>query len=89
MDISISTEPVGIWAIMATRSQRHGVGQLSSWGHWSLEARGHFGPFAVALDQELFVVAQTPTQALVLPYDRIIPFLGAVLYSVRPRLTSL
>lgn len=41
-----------------------------------LEARGHFGPFAVALDQGLFVVAETPTQALVLPYDRIIPFLG-------------
>jgi hypothetical protein len=41
-----------------------------------LEARGHFGPFAVVLDQELFLVAQTPTAALVLPQDRILPFLG-------------
>jgi uncharacterized linocin/CFP29 family protein len=41
-----------------------------------LEAQGHFGPFAVVLDQELFLVAQTPTAALVLPQDRILPFLG-------------
>ncbi|KRR14915.1 hypothetical protein CQ12_32250 [Bradyrhizobium jicamae] len=41
-----------------------------------LEAQGQFGPFAVVLDQELFLVAQTPTPALVLPQDRILPFLG-------------
>ena len=41
-----------------------------------LEARGHFGPFAVVLDQNLFLVAQTPTALLVLPQDRILPFLG-------------
>jgi uncharacterized linocin/CFP29 family protein len=42
-----------------------------------LEGRGHFGPFAVVLGQSLFLVAQTPDQAsLVLPQDRIIPFLG-------------
>jgi len=41
-----------------------------------LEAQGQFGPFAVVLDQELFLVAQTPTRALVLPQDRILPFLG-------------
>ena len=41
-----------------------------------LEAQGQFGPFAVVLDQELFLVAQTPTAALVLPQDRILPFLG-------------
>jgi len=41
-----------------------------------LEAQGHFGPFAVVLDQNLFLVAQTPTSVLVLPQDRILPFLG-------------
>jgi uncharacterized linocin/CFP29 family protein len=41
-----------------------------------LEARGHFGPFAVVLDGRLFLIAQTPTPALVLPQDRILPFLG-------------
>jgi uncharacterized linocin/CFP29 family protein len=41
-----------------------------------LEAGGHFGPFAVVLDQRLFLVAETPSPDLVLPQDRIIPFLG-------------
>jgi uncharacterized linocin/CFP29 family protein len=42
-----------------------------------LEQHGHFGPFAVVLGQELFAVAQTPERgSLVLPQDRIIPFLG-------------
>ncbi|WP_407158174.1 encapsulin [Bradyrhizobium sp. STM 3557] len=41
-----------------------------------LEARGHFGPFAAVLDQPLFLAAQTPSLALVLPQDRILPFLG-------------
>jgi uncharacterized linocin/CFP29 family protein len=42
-----------------------------------LEASGHFGPFAVVLDQKLFLVAQTPDKgSLVLPQDRIIPFQG-------------
>jgi uncharacterized linocin/CFP29 family protein len=41
-----------------------------------LENRGHFGPFAVVLGQILFGVAQDPTSSLVLPQDRIIPFLG-------------
>jgi uncharacterized linocin/CFP29 family protein len=41
-----------------------------------LEAQGQFGPFAVVLGQDLFLVAQTPTPALVLPQDRILPFLG-------------
>ena len=40
-----------------------------------LEARGQFGPYAAALDQDLFRIAQTP-DPLVLPQDRIIPFLG-------------
>jgi Encapsulating protein for peroxidase len=42
-----------------------------------LEQRGHFGPFAVVLGQELFLIAQTPdVGSLVLPQDRIIPFLS-------------
>jgi uncharacterized linocin/CFP29 family protein len=42
-----------------------------------LEASGHFGPFATVLGQKLFLVAQTPDQrSLVLPQDRILPFLG-------------
>jgi uncharacterized linocin/CFP29 family protein len=43
-----------------------------------LEGHGHFGPFAAVLSQGLFLIAQTPNQgsSLVLPQDRIIPFLG-------------
>jgi uncharacterized linocin/CFP29 family protein len=41
-----------------------------------LEGRGHFGPFTVVLGQELFGDAQDPSDSLVLPSDRIIPFLG-------------
>lgn len=44
----------------------------------NLEARGHFGPFAVVLSQGLFQLAQTPSEDIpqVLPRDRILPFLG-------------
>jgi uncharacterized linocin/CFP29 family protein len=43
----------------------------------NLEANGQFGPFAVVLGQGLFVVAETPEpNSMVLPQDRIIPFLG-------------
>jgi uncharacterized linocin/CFP29 family protein len=43
----------------------------------NLEASGHFGPFAVVLGQALFTIAQTPDpSSLVLPQDRIIPFLS-------------
>jgi uncharacterized linocin/CFP29 family protein len=42
-----------------------------------LEDNGHFGPFAVVLGQDLFLVAQSPDEnSLVLPQDRILPFLG-------------
>lgn len=42
-----------------------------------MESVGQFGPFAVVLDQALFTVAQTPQRnSMVLPQDRIIPFLG-------------
>jgi len=42
-----------------------------------LEENGQFGPFAAVLGQRLFLVAQSPdSSSLVLPQDRIIPFLG-------------
>ena len=44
-------------------------------GH--LEAAYHLGPFACVLDQVYFSAVQTPNQkSLVLPQDRILPFLG-------------
>jgi len=36
----------------------------------------HLGPFALALDPKYFLAAQTPAPSLVLPQDRILPFLG-------------
>ena len=42
-----------------------------------LEAAGHFGPFAVVLGHDFFTAVQTPSPgSLVLPQDRIIPFLA-------------
>jgi uncharacterized linocin/CFP29 family protein len=42
-----------------------------------LEDGGHFGPFAVVLDQNYYLAVQTPLVAgNVLPQDQIIPFLG-------------
>jgi uncharacterized linocin/CFP29 family protein len=42
----------------------------------ALETQGHFGPFAVVLGHELFNAAETPdADSLVLPQDRIVPFL--------------
>ncbi|MEP7343805.1 MAG: family 1 encapsulin nanocompartment shell protein [Gemmatimonadaceae bacterium] len=42
-----------------------------------LEAHGHLGPFVVVLGDDLFTAVQTPNESsLVLPQDRIIPFLG-------------
>jgi len=41
-----------------------------------LEARGHLGPFALVLGSDLFTTAYTPTPALVMPADRIIPHLA-------------
>jgi uncharacterized linocin/CFP29 family protein len=42
-----------------------------------LESRGHFGPFALVLDNKFFEAAQTPEpRSFVLPQDRIIPLLG-------------
>lgn len=54
-----------------------------------LEANYHLGPFACVLDQVYFNAVQTPNGSLVLPQDRILPFLGggALLRSstLRPR----
>jgi uncharacterized linocin/CFP29 family protein len=71
--------PLAQWVIIppgpaASRDTRLVRGIASAIGR--LEARGHFGPFAVVLDQRLFLVAETPSPALVLPQDRILPFLG-------------
>jgi uncharacterized linocin/CFP29 family protein len=42
-----------------------------------LEGRGHFGPYALVLGNDLFSIAQSSDgNGLVLPQDRIIPFLG-------------
>lgn len=43
-----------------------------------LEQSGHYGPFALVTGQELFRALQTPNAvSLVLPQDRVIPFLGS------------
>jgi len=43
-----------------------------------LEQNGHYGPFALVTGQDLFRALQTPNSvSLVLPQDRVIPFLGA------------
>ena len=48
-----------------------------SQGIGRLESKGHFGPFAIVLGQQLFSAVQTPNPAsLVLPQDRILPFLS-------------
>jgi uncharacterized linocin/CFP29 family protein len=42
-----------------------------------IEANGHYGPFALVLGHGLFEAMQTPNaSSLVLPQDRVIPFLG-------------
>jgi uncharacterized linocin/CFP29 family protein len=62
------------WGLPPGRDTRLVSGIANAIGR--LEAGGHFGPFAVVLDQQLFLVAETPSLALVLPQDRILPFLG-------------
>jgi uncharacterized linocin/CFP29 family protein len=41
-----------------------------------LESRYHLGPFACVLGHEYFQAVQTPNRSLVLPQDRILPFLS-------------
>jgi uncharacterized linocin/CFP29 family protein len=46
----------------------------------ALEGEGQFGPFACVLGDDLYQAANTPSQgSLVLPGDRILPFLGGPL----------
>jgi Encapsulating protein for peroxidase len=40
-----------------------------------LEAAGHNRPFACVLDQELYKALHSPTDAMILPRDRVVPFL--------------
>jgi uncharacterized linocin/CFP29 family protein len=42
----------------------------------NLEEKYHLGPFACVLGREYFHAVQTPNDSLVLPQDRILPFLG-------------
>lgn len=44
-----------------------------------LEGQGHYGPFACVLGDDLFLRANTPSRSLVLPSDRIMPFLNGPL----------
>ena len=71
---ALPAQQVNIPWLPPDRDARLVVGIAQAIGR--LEEQGHFGPFAVVLDQKLFLVAQTPTAALVLPQDRILPFLG-------------
>jgi Encapsulating protein for peroxidase len=41
-----------------------------------LEGNGHAGPFACFLSPDVFEAVHTPSPAMVLPRDRILPFLG-------------
>ena len=67
--ITIPRTPIDERAQQLVRAISDAIGRL--------EQKGQFGPFAVVLGQELFLVAQTPEPgSLVLPQDRIIPFLG-------------
>jgi uncharacterized linocin/CFP29 family protein len=60
-----------------TNLRGHAIVRAVSEAIGVLERNGHFGPFAVVLGQRLFLIAQTPdVGSLVMPQDRIIPFLG-------------
>jgi len=41
-----------------------------------LESAGHYGPFACVLGHQLFLEANSPAQSMVMPSDRITPFLN-------------
>jgi uncharacterized linocin/CFP29 family protein len=78
----------GLWSLATPREwfpvsanppdlRGHAIVRAVSGAIGRLEQQGHFGPFAVVLGQGLFLVAQTPdVGSLVMPQDRIIPFLG-------------
>jgi uncharacterized linocin/CFP29 family protein len=78
----------GLWSLTSPRAwfpvsprpvalRGHAIVRAVSGAIGVLERNGHFGPFAAVLGQGLFLVAQTPdVGSLVMPQDRIIPFLG-------------
>ncbi len=78
----------GLWSLTSPREwfpvsprpsnlRGHAIVRAVSGAIGRLEENGHFGPFAAVLGQGLFLVAQTPdVGSLVMPQDRIIPFLG-------------
>jgi uncharacterized linocin/CFP29 family protein len=78
----------GLWSLTSPREwfrvsprpvalRGHAIVRAVSGAIGELEQNGHFGPFAAVLGQGLFLVAQTPdVGSLVMPQDRIIPFLG-------------
>jgi uncharacterized linocin/CFP29 family protein len=68
----IDRDPIQVWPPTG-----HELVRVVSEVIGDLEAGGHFGPFAAVFGQKLFLIAQTPDDhSLVLPQDRIIPFLG-------------
>jgi uncharacterized linocin/CFP29 family protein len=84
-------EPNGIWQVLGGQKSTGLLGLKPQGGVMdgnqlvasvsnsigNLEGKGQFGPFAVVLDHEYFTAVQTPNEgSLVLPQDRIIPFLG-------------
>jgi len=78
----------GLWSLRSLREwfrvsprppnlRGHAIVSAISGAIGRLEENGHFGPFAAVLGQGLFLAAQTPdVGSLVMPQDRIIPFLG-------------
>jgi uncharacterized linocin/CFP29 family protein len=86
--ITGAREAEGLWSLTSPREwfrvsprpvalRGHAIVNAVSGAIGLLEQNGHFGPFAVTLGQGLFLVAQTPdVGSLVMPQDRIIPFLG-------------
>jgi uncharacterized linocin/CFP29 family protein len=68
------TGPVNVGPFAGALGEQLATGVSDAIGR--LEAAGHSGPFAVALGQDFFTAVQTPAPSLVLPQDRIIPFLG-------------
>ncbi len=76
-DESDASEPVGWVAGADGRGLGEELVACVSDAIGRLEGAGHFGPFAVALGQDYYTAVQTPQpQSLVLPQDRIVPFLG-------------
>jgi uncharacterized linocin/CFP29 family protein len=67
------TGPVNVSRFAGPRGNQLARGVSDAIG--LLESAGHFGPFAVVLGQTFFEAVQTPAGSLVLPQDRIIPFL--------------